>query len=242
MQKKDVWKSVDRKTRKCLNKGAPRLRATSSRLPRSSNIFFALVMGGLTFTAIDKVHHSIPVETSLETKIYQGEMISENDIPVVRNAIELRKQALEKENKVRLENSLESIADRYHTSTELIRLVYDISLDERIDPKLIYSLIWEESRFNPNAIGNVGEIGLMQVRPNTARFIDPASTRKKLFDPAYNIRIGISHLKDQLHYYQGNKKLALLAYNRGRGTVNRHLSEGSDPANGYASRIMKNNM
>ena len=242
MYKKDVWKSVDRKTKKCLHKSVPRARVASGRLPKSSNVFFALVMGGLTFAALDKVHHSIPVQTSLETKIYQGEMMPEEGIPFVKEAVDIRKQALEKENEIRLQNKLVAVAKKYHTSNELIKLVYDISLDERIDPELIYSLIWEESRFKPNAIGKIGEIGLMQVRPTTARYVDPASTRKKLFDPAYNIRIGISHLKDQLHYYQGNKKLALLAYNRGRGTVNRHLSEGSDPANGYASRIMKNNM
>ena len=87
-------------------------------------------------------------------------------------------------------------------------------------------------------MGIVGEIGLMKVRYGTALTFDPGATRKKLFDPAYNIRIGIKHLKDHLHFYRGDTKLALLAYNRGRGRVNELLGMGINPANGYASRVL----
>src|SRR5207253_10929165 len=38
----------------------------------------------------------------------------------------------------------------------------------RIDPLLVKAVIWQESRFDRNAKGRAGEIGLMQIMPLTA--------------------------------------------------------------------------
>lgn len=135
--------------------------------------------------------------------------------------------------------NIEDYSKRFSVEPKLAKLIYDISKDEQIDPELVFRIIRAESRFKPDCVGIVGEIGLMQVRYGTALTIDPGATRKKLFDPAYNIRIGIKYFKEQLRFYRGDIKLALLAYNRGRGRVNELLSKGIDPANGYAARILE---
>ena len=71
--------------------------------------------------------------------------------------------------------------------------------------------------------------------------VDPGATPGKLNDPAYNIRIGIKHLKDHLHFFRGDMQLALLAYNRGRGKVNELVNLGVNPSNGYASKVLESN-
>ncbi len=64
----------------------------------------------------------------------------------------------------------------------------------------------------------------MQIMPRTAREIalennmDPPS-RSDLFDPAVNIRLGVSYLAKLLGRYDNDLTLALAAYNAGPGSV-----------------------
>ncbi|WP_271200684.1 lytic transglycosylase domain-containing protein [Methylopila turkensis] len=51
-----------------------------------------------------------------------------------------------------------------------------------------------ESGFNPRAVGGVGEIGLMQVLPSTARMLGFRAPLDELFDPATNVRYGVRYL------------------------------------------------
>ncbi|MFD1702423.1 lytic transglycosylase domain-containing protein [Methylopila henanensis] len=53
-----------------------------------------------------------------------------------------------------------------------------------------------ESGFNPQAVGGVGEIGLMQVLPSTARMLGFRAPLNELFDPATNVRYGVRYLGD----------------------------------------------
>lgn len=97
----------------------------------------------------------------------------------------------------------------------------------KLDPALIKAVIWKESRFNPNAIGKKGEIGLMQIMPATAK--DWSSAEKlnlfvftDLFNPSKNIMCGSWYLKKLLLRYQGTDNplpYALADYNAGRGNV-----------------------
>ncbi len=86
------------------------------------------------------------------------------------------------------------------------------------DPYLMISLIRQESAFNERARSRVGAMGLMQLMPQTARRMERVS-KKALFDPQTNVRLGVrffSHLHDR---YSGETELALAAYNAGPGAV-----------------------
>jgi Transglycosylase SLT domain len=241
MNKKIFWFSMDLKTKRFLRKSRLRNHWFKSMLTRFSNLVFALT----TLACIATVVHELcqfQVPVSLETKVLSGEIISDNEISEIVEAKRMHLVALENEAQIVLEDEIKHFAESFSVDRSLARLVYDISLDEKLEPELIFNIIWQESRFNPNAIGKIGEIGLMQIRYGTALCVDPGATPKKLHDPAYNIRIGIKHLKDQLHFYRGDTRLALLAYNRGRGKINSLLGAGINPANGYAARILGNIM
>ena len=95
-----------------------------------------------------------------------------------------------------------------------------------------------ESSFRQGAIGPAGSIGLSQVQPKTAAWLDPSVTRDDLFEMETNLQLGFRYLRLLIDRY-GDTRLALLAYNRGPGTVDAMLAAGEDPANGYAARVLR---
>jgi soluble lytic murein transglycosylase len=69
----------------------------------------------------------------------------------------------------------------------------DISNKYQMDPLFLMAVISHESRFNPDALGRHGEIGLMQIKPSTARWLHPEiadSAAELLHNPVENIRLG----------------------------------------------------
>jgi hypothetical protein len=83
-----------------------------------------------------------------------------------------------------------------------------------IDPRLAVALAFRESSLNPSTKdGTSGEIGLMQVKPSTAKGM--GFSVEDLRDPAKNIEIGLSYLKQNLEKFEGRPALAAAAYNAG---------------------------
>jgi soluble lytic murein transglycosylase-like protein len=96
-----------------------------------------------------------------------------------------------------------------------------------------------ESEFKTSATSHVGAIGLTQLMPATARWLQPDVTARDLRDQRTNLRIGFKYLKDLIRKYEGDHEPALLAYNRGPGTVDRILKRGGNPDNGYPDMVLR---
>jgi soluble lytic murein transglycosylase-like protein len=130
-------------------------------------------------------------------------------------------------------------ARRYRISQELATTIHDAARAEGIDPELAFRLVRVESNFNPRARSRVGALGLTQLMPYTARGIDRSmSTRERVLEPQANLRVGFRYLRGLIPHYRGDVALALLAYNRGDGAVDRDLRRGRDPENGYTRMVM----
>ena len=127
---------------------------------------------------------------------------------------------------------------RYRIPADLAADIYDIALAEGIDPTLAFRLVRVESGFVQRAVSPVGAVGIAQLMPRTAVGLDPSLTYADLFDRKTNLRLGFRYLKQMIEKYDGDLRLALLAYNRGPGTVDMVLQEGGDPGNGYASAVI----
>ena len=105
--------------------------------------------------------------------------------------------------------------------------ILSASAKYNVEPAIVKAVIWRESKFNPNAIGKKGEIGLMQIMPTTAR--EWAGAQKlgmfaftDLFNPEKNVECGTWYLKKLLLRYQNTDNpipYALADYNAGRGNV-----------------------
>ena len=130
-------------------------------------------------------------------------------------------------------------SEHYGIEAELAERIYDAAVEEGIDPELAFALVRVESRFEPEAVGPAGAVGLAQVMPATARDLDRSIERSDLVKPEINLRLGFRHLRWLLDRYEGDHELALTAYNRGHGTVDRARRAGRDPLNGYATRVFR---
>lgn len=120
---------------------------------------------------------------------------------------------------------------------ELAESIYDIALEHDIDPDVAFGLVRTESEFKSYATSHVGAMGLTQLMPKTADWLRPGTRESDLRDPETNLSIGFKYLRQLIDKYEGDQRLALLAYNRGPGTVDRVLKKGGDPDNGYAEAV-----
>lgn len=130
-------------------------------------------------------------------------------------------------------------SERYRIPADLAAEIYDAALSEGIDPALAYGLVHAESRFARHAISPKGAVGLTQVMPMTASLLEPQLEYDDLFERETNLRLGFRYLRMMLERYGGNLELALLAYNRGPGTVDSIRGRGGNPDNGYAETVLR---
>ena len=97
----------------------------------------------------------------------------------------------------------------------------------QLEPALVKAVIWRESRFNPEARGRAGELGLMQIRETAA--LEWSETEHltnfehaACLDPVTNTLAGTWYLKKVLKRYNRTDNplpYALADYNAGRGNV-----------------------
>lgn len=130
------------------------------------------------------------------------------------------------------------LSAKYQIGADLATSIEEIALAENVDPALAFELVRVESDFNPRAVSPVGALGYTQLMPPTARLLVPGITREQLFQRETNLRLGFRFLRILVNHYNGDMRLALLAYNRGPDTVDRLLRAGIDPGNGYSRLVL----
>jgi soluble lytic murein transglycosylase-like protein len=85
--------------------------------------------------------------------------------------------------------------------------------------ELATAVVEIESNFNPKMRGSAGEIGLMQVKPATARMMGYTGSAKGLYDPDTNIRIGMKYLAMAQQLGGGPTCNTILKYNAGHAAT-----------------------
>ncbi|MDM4771827.1 lytic transglycosylase domain-containing protein [Solimonas sp. SE-A11] len=97
-------------------------------------------------------------------------------------------------------------------------LIVKYADQQGVEPALVKAVMRVESCFDHRAVSRVGARGLMQLMPGTAADMGVSDS----FDPAQNIRGGVTYLRLMLDRFGNNQKLALAAYNAGPGAVTKH--------------------
>jgi soluble lytic murein transglycosylase len=98
-----------------------------------------------------------------------------------------------------------------------------------VDPLLLWAVMREESRYDPEALSYVGARGLMQVMPTTQEWIAEQLGEEispgEAFTPETSIRMGAWFLRFLLDYFEDDLDLAVAAYNGGAGSVDIWLED-----------------
>ena len=82
---------------------------------------------------------------------------------------------------------------------------------------LAHAVITVESNYKPNSLGKAGEVGLMQIKPATAKLMGYSGSKKGLFDPETNIKFGMKYLGKAQKLGGGTTCGTILKYNAGHG-------------------------
>ncbi len=94
-----------------------------------------------------------------------------------------------------------------------------------IDRALLFAFARQESGFNPRAVSHAGARGLMQLMPQTAKFVAGGARveTNRLYDPNYNLSLGQRYIRYLLdnEVVQGDLILLAAAYNGGPGNLQR---------------------
>ncbi len=130
------------------------------------------------------------------------------------------------------------LAKLYSVPVGVAAQIQNAATTQGIAPRLAFGLVHTESEFKRTAVSRVGAIGYTQVMPGTAKDLQPGTTRSDLFDGSTNLQLGFKYLKSLIDHYDGDVRLALTAYNRGPGIVDRLVKRGRDPENGYATKVL----
>ena len=96
-----------------------------------------------------------------------------------------------------------------------------------LDPALVKAVAWQESGWRQDVVSAAGAVGVMQVMPATARFVNQVlgghSLRLRIADD--NVHLGVMYLRHLLGT-MGSRKRALAGYYAGPGNVRRRLNAG----------------
>ena len=126
-------------------------------------------------------------------------------------------------------------------AVKLTHSLVKLSRENSYDPIFLLAIIKTESQFNPNAIGSAGEIGLMQIKPATAKWICKKvgihwRGAEALKDPAYNVMVGSYYFKYLKKTLNSKSLKYISAYNMGVSGFKRNTSNEYP----YFDRVIEN--
>ncbi len=127
---------------------------------------------------------------------------------------------------------------------QITKTLIEEAVRNNLDPVFVMAVIETESSFNPKAKGPFGEIGLMQLKPDTAEWIAkksniPFKGAKSLEYPSLNIQIGVAYMTYLRDTFGGSAFKYVSAYNMGPRKIRQMVRKKVRPRE-YASKVIGN--
>ncbi len=118
------------------------------------------------------------------------------------------------------------------TKLKLMRIADRQAANAGIPADFLRAIIRVESDWDAELTGFAGEIGLMQIKPETARDMGFRGEDSALYDPETNIRWGAAYLAAAYKLAKGDLCQAVLKYNSGH-----QATKMTDAATAYCGRV-----
>jgi peptidoglycan lytic transglycosylase len=104
----------------------------------------------------------------------------------------------------------------------------------QVERCVIYSIVRQESAFNPKVVSSANALGLMQVTPaagrDTAKRFNVTFDQHRLMsDVTYNAQLGTAELGNDIASWHGSYILAFVAYNAGPRRAKEWIDQYGDP-------------
>ena len=127
------------------------------------------------------------------------------------------------------------------------QVILEESAKRHLDPMMVLAVIQVESGFQYTTVSPMGARGIMQIMPETGKFLTetlsheyglhPASFRPESLDePLLNIRLGVYYLHDLTKQFN-SLNLALLAYNAGPAEIQNRLENNLTLSDEYTTMV-----
>lgn len=123
--------------------------------------------------------------------------------------------------------SPDSAGTRMPITTNIGELLESHATHHGVNPSLVKAVAWQESGWNQSARSSAGAIGIMQVMPDTARYVNDVLGGGDL-DIRHaedNVHLGVMYLRRMIDVMPSVEK-ALAAYYAGPGNVGQDLERG----------------
>lgn len=212
---------------------------TLRQTPLRNGLIGLAVAGTAAPIAVNRYQQAMRTDASHEQRLSQaptGTPVSDSALSEAWRTMEVERSSAEDVRESVVTAKMAQYAD-YDLSREMAEDIYDMAIAAEIEPDVAFGLVRAESSFKNTSTSYVGAIGLTQLMPATAKWLEKGITNSELRNQETNLRIGFKYLKQLTEKYDGDTDLALVAYNRGPGTVDRILKRGGNPDNGYAQFV-----
>lgn len=100
-------------------------------------------------------------------------------------------------------------------SYSLQRYIYEVCADEEVPVSLVIAMIDKESQFNPEAVSDTDDYGLMQINKINHETLEEQYRAADMLDPYQNVFCGVKVIGSYIKAYDGDYNKALMAYNMG---------------------------
>lgn len=121
----------------------------------------------------------------------------------------------------------EEVVNIFNKHSKYDHIINKYANENNVDPLLIKSIIYKESKFNTNARSWAGAGWLMQLTPITVKEIERISNIKvkDVFNPEQNIMWGVKYISQLIKQFSWNIRVALAAYNAGPWNVKKYWNK-----------------
>jgi len=110
-------------------------------------------------------------------------------------------------------------------SEEEQEFIFYLAAGYNVDFALVMAMIQHESKFQPNAVSNTQDYGLMQINTCNHDYLTKMLGVTDFLDPYQNIRAGMFTLRKLFEKYQ-DTDMVLMAYNMGENGASRLWEQG----------------